>query len=288
MSEHLISGPTGTASDRTCRIPAVLVAVAAVLLASACGGAGSVAGGASGNTGNTGPGTSTTTTSPGGRIATPSGTVSPRTPSPGTATTSTRAGYLRLWPFADDEEAAVWQREYRTGGHQPWHLDPGSTALSFTWGALGYKEIDRVTSTSVHGSDALIGVGMRRPDGSFATVAQVHLIRLGTGDLAPWEVVGTHDTTLSLTTPRYGSTAHSPVVVGGRITGVDESLRIRILDGSSALGTAGPIPAGGQNTPWRATLSFTGGHGHVRIICVSTGGHLFSVERFAITGVLVG
>jgi hypothetical protein len=180
-----------------------------------------------------------------------------------------------------------WQTSYRSGGHQPWHLDAGQTAVAFArW--LGYTEVDRVTSTSVHGSDALIGVGwldtqeMQKP----GTVAVVHLKRYGTDRDAPWEVVGTNDSYLTVSTPRYGSTVSSPVTVGGRITGVDEALQVKVLGPTgTVLGTAGPLAAGGEKQPWTTTVKVSGGSGQVVTIAVSTGGHLKTVERFAVTGV---
>ena len=69
-----------------------------------------------------------------------------------------------MWPFATLTEAQAWEREFRSGGHQPWHRDPAQTALSFTQGYLGFKEIDRITSRKVSGSDARIGVGRSGPE----------------------------------------------------------------------------------------------------------------------------
>jgi hypothetical protein len=189
-----------------------------------------------------------------------------------------------LWPFAGTADAAVWQRAYRTGGHQPWHLDPAATALAFARDHLGYTELDRTTSRTVAGSQAWIGVGAERPDGSTSTAAVVHLARIGAGADAPWEVVGTRDTTLSLTTPAYGSTVSSPVVVGGRITGVDESLAVQVRSRQGKLlGRSAGLPAGGDRTPWSTQLAFSAPAGTVLTIAVSTGGHVAAVERFAVT-----
>src|SRR5262249_3784705 len=110
-----------------------------------------------------------------------------------------------------------------------------------------------------------------------------------TGRYAPWEVVGSRDTLLTLTVPAYGATVLSPLTVGGRITGVDESLVIQVRSlGTGLVGQTGGIPAGGQNTPWSATVRFTAPAGTVLTVAVSTGGHVAGVEEFAITGVRVG
>ena len=131
----------------------------------------------------------------------------------------------------------------------------------------------------------------RLPNGTEVTAAVLHLARIGIGDDQPWEVVGSEDTTLTLTRPAYGAAISSPVTVGGRITGVDESLRVAVLalGGSNPLGEIRGMAAGGQNAPWSATVSFRRSGGTVRTIVVSTASHLDrGVDRFAITGVRVG
>jgi hypothetical protein len=191
-----------------------------------------------------------------------------------------------LWPFAGVSDAAVWQRGYRAGGSQPWHLDPALTAQSFTRGYLGYTELDRVVSRQVAGTQAWIGVGYADRNGRLATAAVLHLARLGSGADAPWEVVGSRDSTLSLTTPAYGATVTSPLTAGGRITGVDENLRVQVraID-RPLLGRSAGVPAGGQDAPWSARVAFTAPAGTVLTVAVSTGGHLLGVERFAVTAV---
>src|SRR5262249_522251 len=165
-------------------------------------------------------------------------------------------GFQPLWPFTGVPDAMAWQEAYRSGGHQPWHLDAGLTALSFASGYLGYTEVNKVTGISVVGRHAWVKVGYNDPNGRPATVANLHLAKIGTGRYAPWEVVGSRDTLLTLTIPAYGATVLSPLTVGGRITGVDESLVVQIhtLSREQAVGRTGGIPAGGVNMPWRATV----------------------------------
>ena len=193
--------------------------------------------------------------------------------------------YQPLWPFSSAADATAWQRSYRSGGQQPWHLDPEQTALSFTTGYLGFTEVDRVVSSSVSGDQARIGVGYQA-EGRLAHAATLHLVRIGQGPDAPWEVVGTIDTTLTLDRPRYGATVTSPLTVGGRITGVDESIRVDVRQPSSTepIGTSCCVPAGGDRQPWSAQVTFTGATGSALTVVASTGGHLQGVEAFAITG----
>jgi hypothetical protein len=194
---------------------------------------------------------------------------------------------MPLWPFQTVGEASAWQESHRTSGAEPWHLDPSETAVRFAHDFLGYTEIDRVAGTVVRsGGEALVPVGAAPVEGQARPAAAVlHLAQIGSGADAPWEVVGSRDTTLTLTTPPYGSSVLAPVTVGGRITGVDENLQVQVRDLSGVLGRAENIPAGGLRTPWSATVGFSAPSGTVLTVAVSTGGHVSAVERFAITGV---
>ena len=200
-------------------------------------------------------------------------------------------GYVLLWPFDTPAQARAWQLAYRQGGHQPWHLDAGLTAQSFTQGYLGLTEIDRVVTVRTDADGAHVAVGYRNPAGRPATSAVVHLIRLGgPGADRPWEVVGTDDTTLTLDVPAYGATVTSPVTVGGTITGVDEHIAaaLRQTGFERPLGTAQGVPAGGERQPWSTTLAFSGARPGAATVSAWTGGHVQGVERFAVTGVLIG
>jgi hypothetical protein len=192
-------------------------------------------------------------------------------------------GYQPLWPFANLQQVDSWRAAYASNGSQPWHLDARQTALLFTRNNLGFTELDRTTTARISSTDAHIGVGYSNPNKRDVTAAVLHLVRFGNDAGSPWEVVGSDDTTFSLETPKYGSTVSSPMLIGGHLTGVDESIRVRILaDGGTT--AVNPIPAGGTNSPWSTgavPFSQTG----VLTIVASTGGHLQQVERFAIQGV---
>ena len=198
--------------------------------------------------------------------------------------------YQPLFPFGSLAEVRAWQASYASGGHQPWHLNPGLTALAFTQGYLGFTHIGKVAALRLSGGDAHVTVGFHRPDGHVSAAAVIHLVKYGSGQNVPWEVVGTDDTTLTLDVPPYGGIATSPVRIGGKITGVDESLRAEV----HRLGAGGPVgsfccqPAGGQASPWTFSVPFHGTPGQVITIVVHTGGHVAAVERFAVTGARVG
>jgi hypothetical protein len=133
-----------------------------------------------------------------------------------------------------------------------------------------------------------VAVGFRSEEGSrLLTAAVIHLVRYGTDGDAPWEVVGTDDTTLTLTTPAYGGRVSSPMRVGGRITGVDESIRVQVRRPGAGrpLGESCCVPAGGSDRQWSATVAFRAAPGQTMTVVASTGGHVAEVERFAVTGV---
>ncbi|MCF6475999.1 hypothetical protein FAF44_47825 [Nonomuraea sp. MG754425] len=196
--------------------------------------------------------------------------------------------YQPLWPFSGPEEAAAWQRAHRADGREAWRLDAGRTAIAFSRDFLGFSEIDRAVRTVPAGRHARVHVGFHAEEGSRPLVAAVvHLMRYGQGPDAPWEVVGTDDTTLSLTQPAYGAEIGSPVTVGGRVTGVDESIRVQVgrPGADRPLAQRCCLSAGGEDAPWSARLPIPARPGRTLTIVASTGGHVAQVERFAVTGV---
>ncbi len=232
---------------------------------------------------------------------TPTGSPTPTMTQPSTSPTATASAspsptlpsslspLMPLFPFARPTDVVAWQVSYRAGGHEPWHLDAGQTAVAFAqW--LGYTDIDKALGTSAARVGVYVAVGHTVEAGTTpsGTAAQVHVVRWGTGPDAPWEVVGTLDTTLTITSPPYGAKVSSPLTAGGRITGVDENIKVQVrtLGSASVVGSYCCLPAGGEATPWSARVPFAAPAGSVLTVAVQTGGHRFSVERFAVTGVV--
>lgn len=251
--------------------------------------------GGCGSTATPAPATGTSAASPSGSSGsapattqvpgTPTVTQSPAAPgTPGQAT-GIPAGYLPLFPFAGLAGVRAWQASYESGGHQPWHLSPDITATAFA-AFLGYTEVTQVARSTVSGGNAHVAVGIKLPNGKIGTAAVIHLVRFGSGKDAPWEVVGTDDTTFTLDRPAYGSKVPSSVTVGGKITGVDESIRVTVhtLSAQGPVGSYCCEPAGGTGSPWTARVTFHAAPGEVVTIAASTGGHVAAVERFAVTG----
>jgi hypothetical protein len=220
-------------------------------------------------------------------------TSSPATsagPTPGRSSTAAGAPafpYQPLWPFSTPAQAVSW-RGQSASGTDPWHSDPVQTATRFARTFLSFADVTQVVGQTVKGDDARVTVGIRTETGQSTGAAVVHLVRYGGGGTsAPWEVVGTDDTTLSLTTPAYGAAVGPTVTVGGTISGVDESIHVQArLVGGNVVGDSCCQPAGGQRAPWRVSLSLHGVPAGQRVVLVaSTGGHVTAVERFAVTGV---
>jgi hypothetical protein len=196
--------------------------------------------------------------------------------------------FVPLWPFQGVGDATTWQHSYRASGVQPWHLDASQSAVRFAHDFLGYTEIDRVVGTVVRtASEAWVPVGSAPVEGQLRTAAVLHLAQIGAGPDAPWEVVGSRDSTLTLITPSYGSSVIAPITVSGRISGVDENLQVQVRTAAGVVGSAENIPAGGMRSLWSATVDVVAPSGSALTVAVSTGGHLAAVERFAITGLYV-
>ncbi|MFL6239190.1 MAG: hypothetical protein ACJ735_06845 [Actinomycetes bacterium] len=184
-----------------------------------------------------------------------------------------------LWPYADAAAALSG----RTAN--PWSLDAGQTALRFTTAHLGFTDDNLVLNTtkSSDGKQAWVSIGYHTEGPRTATAAVVHVVQWSSA--GPWEVVGTRDTTFSVTKPSYGATASSPLHVGGKIQGVDESIRVAVQQSSSSspLGVACCTAAG--SGPWSATVTYKSSPASVLTVVASTGGHITQHERWALTAV---
>jgi hypothetical protein len=100
-------------------------------------------------------------------------------------------------------------------------------------------------------------------------------------------VVGTTDDALTLDTPRYGSDLPSSLIVGGTITGVDESVQVAVRQISSPepLGSYCCVTIGGERQWWETPPVPVAGVTDPAVTVVAwSGGHVQDVEVFAITG----
>ncbi|MFF4229744.1 hypothetical protein [Streptomyces sp. NPDC001820] len=71
---------------------------------------------------------------------------------------------------------------------------------------------------------------------------------------------------------------------------MDEGIRVQVRQPSSKapLGTSCCISAGGDDQPWKQSVSFSGPRDRVLTVVASTGGHIAEVERFTVTAVRTG
>lgn len=67
--------------------------------------------------------------------------------------------------------------------------------------------------------------------------------------------------------------------------GISVAEAVGLLAGPAPLGAVHGVPAGGQDMPWSARVSFTGATYRVLTLVVASGGHIAAVKHFAITGV---
>ncbi|HEX6420176.1 MAG TPA: Gmad2 immunoglobulin-like domain-containing protein [Acidimicrobiales bacterium] len=191
-----------------------------------------------------------------------------------------------LWPFRTRAEADAWLATDRSSS--PWHADPEATAVFFATGYLGFAGMDAVTSRDVRADEAWIGVGYAAPAGGEpATAAVVHLRRFGPAPDAPWEVVGTRDSALTLDTPRYGAAATSPLTVGGTLAGDPEGIGVAVHQPSTGLlGERCCVTAAGGSAPWEASVTVAGARDPALTVVVWTGGEGERAARFAVTAVI--
>lgn len=225
------------------------------------------------------------TTASGGSPSAAAGTSS-RTASP--STTVAMRGSPRqfvnvaLWPFDSPQAADQWVQQ--AGDSDAWRFDAGQTALRFVNEYLGFTEVNQIVGVDERGDHAWVKVG-QSVGNSTHTAANIHLQRVGSAVVAPWVVVGTEDDSLTLDSPAYGSTVVGQTIsAGGKITGVDECIGVRVLQQGRTLGEARCVMAGGSSSPWSNPVTISGVQPVPVTVVASTGGHYARVENFAITG----
>jgi hypothetical protein len=187
------------------------------------------------------------------------GTTSPSpSPSPSVSpspSASPRQGILSveytgpaIWPFRSTQEADAW----RGSGTKPWADDPIETARHFV---SDYLKLSGVTAS--------IPSSFPAPADQRATVQLTADGRsVGRVQLAayrpegPWTVVTVGGTDLTITSPATNARITSPQRVTGRVTGVDESIRLDLITFSGLVIGTSFAPAGSE-VPWEGELTWT-------------------------------
>ena len=171
------------------------------------------------------------------------------TPTPASDTPS--IGQVRaLWPFTTDAEATAWQADH---GDKPWAGDVLAVIQHFAadyLGARGLTAFQPPGGPNANGGTTVLLMSHGRQ------VAAARWLRLGQGRVRPVSVTEVTNNDMSVTAPQPMSGINSPTSVTGRLTGVDENVRLRLLTSAGKeIATAG-APAGSA-VPWQGSLSWS-------------------------------
>lgn len=184
-----------------------------------------------------------------GPTSSPTPTPSPVTPDPDGSTTSQPG--TPFFPFTSDAQAADWAE---APGARTWADDPVAVAQHLLDDLL---DLDGVRATR----DTCLCEGQARVDvqAGDATVARVTLALLGTSATRPWVVLSVDSDAsggLSVSSPKAGTEVSSPLTVTGTVTGVDESVQVRLRTVPGTLLDEQFVPAG-MDHPWSTQLSWS-------------------------------
>ena len=169
-----------------------------------------------------------------GPTSNPSTTTSPAPPPAVTFTDPA------IWPFTSQPQADAWKSDH---GARAWAVDPLQVATHFVEDYLGLTGV----VASGTGSHIPLSVGSR-------SVGTVDLVQVGTD--GPWTVTTVGGTDLTITSPAADDAITSPTAVTGRITGVDENVRLRLLTSSGReISSAGA--SAGTAVPWQGSLPWS-------------------------------
>jgi hypothetical protein len=152
---------------------------------------------------------------------------------------------IPVWPFTSDAQAADW---VAAPGDRTWAADPVQVAQHLLDDVLALPG----TAVGTAGGGDVVRVVVRaggRP------VSTVQLEQVGRGPNGPWAVTGASAEDVGITTPDAGGSVESPLTVTGRVTGVDESVHVQLLAGSTQLAD-GHAPAGAEQ-PWSQLLRWS-------------------------------
>jgi hypothetical protein len=165
-------------------------------------------------------------------------------PSPSAPPVRTTYTGPALWPFTSASQAAAWGRDH---ADRTWAGDAGAVASRFGQQFLGLSGVDAVAAAAADRVTLRVG---GQP------VGEVRLARYDVAGGPAWTVVSVSGGDLRVTSPRAGEAISSPTTVTGRITGVDENVRLRLVTAAGKeIATAG-APAGSA-VPWQGPLSWS-------------------------------
>jgi hypothetical protein len=196
---------------------------------------------------------------------------------PLTAVTTSGDG-LPGWPFTTDAQAADW---VASPGERRWAADPVQVTQHLLDDLLELP--GEAVGTAGRGGDVVQVVvkAAGRP------VSTVQLEQVGRGTNGPWSVTGASAEDVSITTPKAGGDVASPLTVTGRVTGYDESVRVRLFTGAGAQLADGHAPAGAEQ-PWSQPLRWSQSTWTVGLLTASTYDGKGDLHALAVTPVRRG
>lgn len=168
-------------------------------------------------------------------------------PSPTTSTNgvTTSANGTPVWPFTSDAQAADWEAQ---PGSRGWAADPVKVTQHLM---DDYLKLPGAATSRLNddGDLAIVEVSAGgRP------VSQVRLERVGRDTSGPWSVTSAASDDLVVRQPGDGDEVTSPLQVTGTVSGVDQSVHLRLM-AAALLGEA-YAPAGNEQ-PWTQALAWT-------------------------------
>jgi hypothetical protein len=157
-----------------------------------------------------------------------------------------------LWPYQSRTQAAARERGDVTSGRRPYLTDAKQTALRFVSDYLGYSDPFEVVRTEPLGAGAGVILGARNPNNALYQITEVYLVRVASGQSAPYVVVRADAPRLKITDVSPGEPG--AVSVSGYVGGTHEAVQARLLTTGGGTAASGNDGAAGALAPWRVVL----------------------------------
>jgi hypothetical protein len=184
----------------------------------------------------------TSTACAGEACAEPTPSVSP---SPAAPAVTTSANGTPVWPFTTDAQAAGWKAD---PGSRTWAADPVKVVAHLM---ADYLKLPGQATARINNDT---GVAVVEVSAGGRPVSQVRLERVGRAPDGPWSVTAAFSGDITVSRPKSGDEVTPPLDVQGAVTGVDESVQVRLM--TDVVLAEGHAPAGNV-MPWSQPLRWT-------------------------------
>jgi len=146
-----------------------------------------------------------------------------------------------IWPITSQAEADAWDEAWAESG-----LEVGRRFV---------RDHLKLTDVTLR-QDCLSCEVLAVVSSDLKDIATLVLAHYTVGEKHLFTVVSVEGTDLKVSTPKQGAAVSSPLSVSGTIEGVDESIRVTLLDGDGGQ-VAQAFAAAGSGAPWRTTLEWS-------------------------------